>query len=596
MMKRLILTLITLWWSGSASADPRHAIAMHGEPLYPPNYTHFGYANPNAPKGGRLVLSVLGSFDSLNPLIVRGVAAAGLRGYVYESLLTRALDEPFTLYGHIAETVDVPEDRSSIAFTISDKAHFSDGKPVTVDDVIFSHALLKDKGRPNHRFYYSKVAKVEKQGDRTVKFTFSPDGDREMALIMGLMPVLPRHAVDPDRFEITALDAPTGSGPYVVAKVEPGKSITYKRDPNYWAKDQPAMRGRNNFEEIHFEYLRDANTIFEAFKKGIFSLRTESDPGQWAQNYNFPSARKGRVARAEFSIALPSGMSALVFNTRRLPFNDPKVREALILLFDFEWLNKNLYHGLYVRTQSYFDRSELSSHGKPADERERQLLAPFENAVAPDILAGKHTFPVSDGRGHNRRNMRKAYKLLKEAGYSLQDGRLISAKTGKPFSFEIMAATRKQERLLLSYARSLRRAGIEARVRQVDSAIYQRRKTTFDFDMIQNNWPASLSPGNEQSFRWASKAADAEGTFNYPGVKSPAVDAMIEAVLQAGTREDFVSAVRALDRVLLSGNYVVPLFHLPKQWVAYWTRLAYPKTISLYGFQLDTWWSREAIN
>lgn len=595
-MRFIILALIGLAWTSSALAEPRHAIAMHGEPKYQQGYSHFGYVDPGAPKGGRLSLSVLGTFDSLNPLIVRGVAAAGLRGYVYESLLMRALDEPFSLYGHIAETVETPDDRSWVAFAITDKARFSDGKPITVDDVIFSHALLRDKGRPNHRFYYSKVIKVEKIGERTVKFTFSPDGDREMPLIMGLMPIMPKHSVDREKFEQTSLKPPLGSGPYLVAAAEAGTSITYRRNPDYWARDTPALRGRANFDEIHFEYYRDTNAMFEAFKKGLFTVRSEGDPGQWAQAYDFHAAKDGRVKRAEFPIALPSGMSALVFNTRRAPFNDPKVRRALTLLFDFEWLNKNLYHGLYVRTQSYFDRSELSSHGRPADERERALLAKFPNLVRPDVLDGSHAFPVSDGTGRNRQNLRKAMGLLKQAGYVLKNGRLVNAETGKPVAFEIMAATRSQERLLLTFARALKRTGIEARVRQVDSAIYQRRKTSFDFDMVQNNWPASLSPGNEQSFRWSAKSADTQGTFNYPGVKNPAVDAMIEAVLQARSRADFVSAVRALDRVLLSGDYVVPLFHLPKQWVAHWTNLAFPETTSLYGFQLDTWWAQKPTN
>ena len=590
MMKGIILTLAALMWCTSASAGGRHGVAMHGALRYGPDHTHFSYVNPDAPKGGRLRLAVNGSFDSLNPLIVRGVPAAGLRGYVFESLLVRALDEPFSLYAHIAEKVDVADDRSWIAFTIDPKARFSDGAPLTVEDVIFSHALLRDKGRPNHRFYYSKVTKVEKTGPRTVKFTFKPDGDREMALIMGLMPIVPKHVYSKESFETDTIRVPVGSGPYVVAKFERGASITYRRNPKYWARAMPGATGRFNFDEIVFDYYRDTNAQFEAFKKGLIDVRGEGDPSKWALSYDFPAVRDGRVIRGEFDIGLPSGMSGLAFNTRRPPFDNPKVRRALVQLFDFQWINKNLYHGLYARTESYFDRSELSSHGRPASAGERALLAPFPDAVKPEIMAGTHRFPVSDGSGRNRSGLRTALGLLKEAGFALRGGRLVDRRTGAPFTFEVLAATRSQERLLLSFARSLKRAGITMRIRQVDSAIYQRRKKTYDYDMIQTIWRASLSPGNEQSFRWSAKAADTEGTFNYAGVKSPAVDAMITAVLAARTRPEFVDAVRALDRVLLSGDYVIPLFHLPKQWVAYSSRLGHPSGTSLYGYQLDTWW------
>ncbi len=571
---------------------PTHGIAMHGNLKYGPDFRHFDYVNPKAPKGGRLRLGVNGSFDSLNPLIVRGVPAAGLRGYVFESLLVRALDEPFSLYAHIAQSVEVPEDRSWIAFTLNPKARFSDGRPITVDDVIFSHALLRDHGRPNHRFYYAKVAKVEKIGERTVKFTFDKSGDREMALILGLMPIVPRHIYNAETFESDTNRHPVGSGPYVVAKVDLGNSITYRRNPDYWARDLPGARGRFNFDEIVFDYYRDTNALFEAFKKGLIDARGESDPAKWAEAYDYPAAKDGRVIKGEFPIGLPSGMSALVFNTRRKVFRDRRVRQALIRLFDFEWINKNLYYGLYVRTQSYFDRSELSSHGRPASAGERRLLAPYRQAVKPEIMAGTHAFPKTDGSGRNRKGLREALRLLGEAGYELRGRQLVDKRTGKPFIFEVLAVTRSQERLLLSFARALRRAGITMRIRQVDSAIYFRRAKTFDFDMIQFRWPASLSPGNEQTFRWSAKAADTEGTFNYAGVKNPAADAMIAALLKARTRPEFVDAVRALDRVLLSGDYVIPLFHLPKLWLAYWSHLAHPEKTSLYGYQLDTWWVR----
>ena len=477
-----------------------------------------------------------------------------------------------------------------MAFTLREEARFSDGEPVTVDDVIFSHALLRDRGRPNHKFYYGKVAQVEQTAPRTVKFTFETAGDREMPLIMGLMPILPEHAIDPETFEQTTLEPPVGSGPYVISEVDPGTRITFTRNPDYWGRDLPVNAGRYNFNTIRYDFYRDANAMFEAFKKGQSLFTTESDPGQWAREYNFPSVSEGKVLRKEFELELPAGMNGLVFNTRRELFADERVRRALIQLFDFEWMNAKLFHGLYKRTQSYFARSELSAHGRAADARERELLTPFPEAVDPAIMEGTHKLPRTDGSGRNRRQVRAALKLLGEAGYEMRDGTLVDARTGEPIRFEILAATREQERLLLTYARSLERAGISATVRFVDSAQYQRRKQVYDFDMIQNRWPSSLSPGNEQTFRWASKAAEREGTFNYAGVQNEAVDAMIDAMLAAKSRGDFVSAVRALDRVLMSGHYVIPLFHLPKLWVAHWRAIQHPDTAPLGGVQIDTWW------
>jgi peptide/nickel transport system substrate-binding protein len=576
--------------AAAAQAAPSHGVAMHGTPKYPAGFTHFDYVNPQAPKGGRAMFGVQGSFDSLNPFIVKGNAAPGMREYVFESLLARANDEPFSLYGLLAESIETPEDRSWALFTLRPEARFSDGKPVTADDVIFSLELLREKGRPNHRSYYAKVEKIERVGERGVKLIFKPDGDREMPLIVGLMPVLPKHLTDPAKFDATSLDLPIGSGPYLAASADPGTSLTLKRDPDYWGRDLPVNRGLYNFDEIRYEFYRDANTMFEAFKKGLFHVMQETDPGRWARAYDFPAAADGRVLKEIFKTGTPAGMNALVFNTRRPLFADRRVREALILLFDFEWQNKNLHHGLYARTQSYFQGSELAFHGHPADDFERALLAPFPDAVTPAAMDGSLTQPATDGSGRDRENRRKALELLEEAGYELADGKLIEKATGKPVIFEMLAVTRDQERLFLDYARGLRLAGIEVSIRQVDSAQFQSRKTSFDFDMIQNRWGASLSPGNEQSFRWSSQAADTEGSFNYPGVKSPAADAAIAAMLAAKTREEFVSAVRAIDRVLISGAYVIPLFHLPAQWVAYWSELRHPPVTPLYGYQIDSWW------
>ncbi len=591
-MPRLAIAAAALFFAAASAsqAEPVHGIALYGTPKEPPQFTHFSYVDPEAPKGGRLTMSAYGSFDSLNPLIVKGVAANGIRDFVIESLMARGLDEPFTLYGLIAETVEVPDDRSSITFHLNSKARFSDGTPITADDVLFSFQLLKEKGRPNHRTYFAKVAKAERLSDRDVRFTFESAGDREIPLILGLLPVLPHHLVNPATFEDTNLEAPIGSGPYRVGKVDPGRSIMFERDANYWGKDLPVNRGRFNFDQIRFDYFREGSVTFEAFKTGQVDLWPEDDPRRWANGYNFPAVADGRVVKRAFDIGLPAGMTALVFNTRRKVFSDARVREALIYLFDFEWINRTLYAGLFSRTQSYFERSILASAGRPADATERELLAPFPSAVKPEIMAGTYRFPATDGSGRNRENQTQAFRLLKEAGYALKGGKLIGPDA-KQLSFEILAASTSQEALLLSFARDVERLGIAVKLRVVDSAQYQARLTSYDYDMIQNTWPSSLSPGNEQLFRWSAAAAKTSGTYNFAGVENPAADAMIAALLSAATAEGFVSAVRALDRVLLSGDYVIPLFYIPKQWLAYWTRLKHPETTPLFGYNVESWWS-----
>ncbi|HEU0061234.1 MAG TPA: extracellular solute-binding protein [Hyphomicrobiaceae bacterium] len=588
----LALLFLALCPLGPSIAAPVQGIAMHGTPKHGPHFTHFPYVNPDAPKGGRLVLGTLGTFDSLTPFIIKGVSPASMREYVYASLLTRSGDEAFSLYGLIAESVELPEDRSQITFHLRPEARFSDGAPITPEDVLFSHEVLKQKGWPYHRSHYAKVARAEKISERAVRFTFDAAGDREIPMILGLMPILPKHKTNLDTFEQTSLEAPIGNGPYTVARVDAGRSITYKRIPDWWGANLPVARGRFNFDEVRVEYFRDAASLFEAFKAGEIDMRVEEDPGRWLEGYRFPAVAEGRVVKREFETGLPAGMSALVFNTRRPAFRDERVRRAFILLFDAEWINRNLFNGLYQRTQSFFERSELSSAGRPADARERALLAPFATDVKAEILAGSYRFPNNDGGGDNRANMQAAFKLLGEAGYRLENNTLV--KDGSPLSFEFLAQTRQQERLMLSYARTLERLGISVRIRQVDTSQYWARLKNYDFDMIQWTWGASLSPGNEQINRWSSKAAGIEGTLNYPGVENAAVDAMIDALLQAEAADDFVAAVRALDRALLSGDYVIPLFYLPRVWVAYWSHLRLPGVAPLAGVDVDTWWTERA--
>lgn len=596
---RLALAAAALLFSGfpalaaSPSTGPRHAIAMHGEPLYPEGFAHFGYVNPEAPKGGAIVYGATGSFDSLNPFIVRGTSAIGLREHVFESLLARGYDEPFTLYGLLAESVEVPDDRSWVAFTLNPAARFSDGEPVTLDDVIYSLETLRDKGRPNYKTYYSKVERIERTGPRGVKFHFAADGDREIPLILGLMPIIPKHVYEKRDFTRSGFDTPIGSGPYFVEKMEPGSSISYRLDPDYWGAKLPVNVGHNNIGRVTYEYFRDANSSFEAFKSGIYHARPEDDPGRWTTGYDFPALRQGRVRKETFGSGMPSGMYGLVFNTRRPVFADRRVRLALIQLFNFEWVNRNLYYGAYVRTQSFFDNSELGSHGLPASERERELLAPFPDAVTPEIMAAGWQAPEGDASGQDRANRGRAIALLKEAGYEIRRGTMTNRATGKPLAFEILVATPAEERLALTYSRMVKRVGVNAIVRNVDPSQFQERRNNYDFDTIFNSWFASLSPGNEQSFYWGTEAAGTPGTRNYMGAKEPAIDATIEAMLAARTREDFIAAVRAMDRVLLSGAYMIPLYHQPEQWVALWKKVKVPEKRSLYGYRSGTWWIEE---
>lgn len=577
--------------ASATAADLVHGIAMHGKPALPAGFSHFPYADPNAPKGGSVSVGELGSFDSLNPFIVRGVAANGVREWVYESLLGRAQDEPFSLYGLIARAVELPDDRRTITFHLDPDARFSDGKPVTARDVITSWSILKEQGQPYMRGNYKSVRRAEEISPGVVRFTFEDDGNREAPLLISLMPILASHRIDPATFEQTTLEPPVGSGPYVVASLDTGRHITYRRDPRWWGQDKPINRGRFNFGEIRYEFFRDQTSMFEAFKAGDVRLRLENDAARWAEGYKFPAVAEGRIKPEELPTSLPVGMTALAFNTRRPVFTDQRVRQALNLLFDFEWINRSLYHGLYVRTQSFFERSELSANAIPADEREKVLLAPYRDRLKPEVIAGTFRQPGSDGTGRNRQNGLAALALLKDAGYTQESGRLVDARTRKPFEFEMMATNRAEERLFQAYGQALERLGITVRLRTVDSAQRWARLKTFDFDMVQWTWLASLSPGNEQMNRWSTESADTELSLNYPGVKDPAVNAMIEALLAARERPEFISAVRALDRVLISGDYVIPLYHVRSNWVAHWSDISHPERLPLSGFALDTWWN-----
>ena len=577
----------------SDASDATGAIAMYGTPALPPDFSHLPYANPDAPKGGKLVVGFEGTFDSLNPFNLKaGSTAQGINGNIYQTLMTRSLDEPFTLYGLVATSIETDAARSYATFRVDPRARFSDGRAITAADIEFTFNLLKKKGRPQQRAAYSFVTKVEKLDAMTVRFDFAGSKDRELPLILALMPVLSHEAVDPDTFDQTSLKLPVGSGPYHIASVKPGMRLVLKRDPDYWGKDLPTQRGLYNFDEIDIEYFRDTNALFEAFKAGLIDARIETNPQRWASAYDFPAVREGLVKRENLPFGGPKGMEGFVFNLRRPLFRDIRVREALGLVFDFEWVNAKLFSGLYTRSKSFFDESDLSSVGHPASEAEHKLLAPYAGAVQPDVMDGKRVPPVSDGSGEDRAGARKALAILATAGYRLEDGRLV--KDGVPLAFEIMVKDRNQERLALSYQGGLRRIGVDATVRLVDEVQYQRRRQKFDFDVMIGSWLASASPGNEQRSRWGSASATQEASFNLAGARDPAIDGLIDAMLGATSQEDFFTAVRAYDRVLLSGSYIVPLFHASDEWVAYRIGLAHPATSPHYGppasATFDTWW------
>lgn len=580
-----------------AFAEPTYAIAMHGDPALPGDFTHFPYANPNAPKGGSITYGVIGTFDNLNPFILssmrttaRGLWDPEFGNLVFEPLMQRSRNEPFTLYGLLAQSVEMGPDRKWIEFTLNPKAKWSDGLPVTPDDVIFTYDLLTKKGRPPYNSRMDRIEKIEKVGEHGVRFIFNEQSDREFPLIIALSPILPRHAIDPATFDRSTLAPPIGSGPYTIEKVDPGSRIVYRRNPDYWGKDIPSKRGFDNFDRITIDYFRNATTRFEAFKKGLFDVYPEADPTRWDEAYAFPAVEEGRVVKEAFKTQIPANMYGFIFNTRRPVFANRTVREALSKLFDFEWTNRNLFDGRYKRTASFWQGSDLSAYGRPASAAERTLLAPFPDAVEPDVMDGSYKPEVTDASGHDRKAMLAGFKLLEKAGYRIEGSQAVGPD-GQPLSFEILTRTSDQERLALAYKRTLDRLGIDARIRSVDDAQYQQRLQTFDYDMILGTYSASLSPGTEQIGRWSSQSRDMQGSFNYAGASDPAIDAMINALLKARTQEDFVASVRALDRVLISGHYVVPLFHLDEQWVARWARIRHPDMTPIYGYQLPTWWA-----
>ena len=582
--------------ASAATAEPRHGIAMYGAPALPPDFVSLPYANPGAPKGGRIVFGEAGGFDSLNPWIVKGRAPWGVRAHMYETLMGRSWDEPFTLYGLLAESVETGPNREWVAFTLRAEAAFSDGTPVTVEDVMWSFETLGTAGHPRYHAAWSKIAGMEQTGPRTLRITFNSI-DRELPLILGLRPILKKAQWADRPFDESSLEVPIASGPYVVADFEPGRFLSLKRDPQYWGRDLPFNRGRHNLDEIRYEYFGDGSVVFEAFKAGAVTSYREWNAAKWESAYDFPAIADGRIVKSEIPHQRPTGISGFVMNTRRDVFADWRVRAAMIHAFNFEFINQTLNGGTQPRIQSYFDNSVLGMRPGPAEGRVRALLAPYADTLPPGALDG-YSLPVSDGTERNRGNLRKAVRLLAEAGWTVQDGVLKDAD-GAPFRFEILLKVGAQENqsIIDIYTRALARLGIDPQVSTVDDAQYTERTNTYDFDMAYYRRGLSLSPGNEQRLYWGSEGVEKPGTRNWMGIGSPAADAMIDRLLSSESREDFVAAVRALDRILMSGRYVIPIWYSNISRLAHSARLKYPDTLPMYGdwigFQPDVWWYEE---
>ena len=591
------LTLILGAVAAPLSAEPKHGIAMYGAPALPPDFVSLPQANPDAPKGGKIIFGESGSFDSLNPFIVKGVPPAGLSALTVETLLGRSYDEAFTLYGLLAESVDTDSARSYVEFTLREGAKFSDGAPVTPEDVLWSFEKLGTEGSPRYAGAWKKIAKAEQIGSRGVRFTFTAI-DRELPLILGLRPILQKAQWQGKDFTASTLEAPIGSGPYVVESFEPGKFIAYKKNPNWWGADLAFNRGQHNLDEVRYEYFGDGGVVFEAFKAGVITSYREANPAKWASSYDFPSIAAGDVVKSEIAHKRPSGIDGFVFNTRKPLFADWRVREALIDAFNFELINQTLNGGVMPRIQSYYSNSELGAAiADPASGKELALLAPFKDQLLPGTLEG-YSLPVSDGSEANRANLRKATKLLEDAGWSVQDGSLRDAQ-GQDFAFEILLQNGADDTIAMAsiYVEALKRLGINAKVTTVDSAQYKERTTNYDFDMTQYARSLSLSPGNEQMLYWGSAGVTEPGTRNWAGINSPAAEAMIQTMLTSTDREDFVAAVHALDRVLTAGRYVVPIWYSNVSRLAYVKQLHFPASLPIYGdwlgFQPDLWWYQE---
>ena len=588
-MKSLALgAVLLISAAGVARAVVTYGMSLYGELKYPADFTHFDYADPNAPKGGTMKLETIGTFDTLNPFIIKGVPAAGI-GETFDTLMTRSEDEPASDYPLIAESADLAADRMSVLYSLNPKARFHDGAPITPDDVIWSFGILRDKGAPQYRFYYGDVTKVEIAGDHGVRFQFKNGDNRELPAILSEMPVLSKAYWSTRDFEKTTLEPPLGSGPYKIESVDPGRSITYRRIADYWGKDLPVNRGRFNVDVIRYDYYRDSTVALEAFKAGAYDIRQENSSKAWSTGYDGPALRDGLIKKVVIPNQNPSAMQGFGYNLRRPLFQDPLVRRALAYAFDFEWSNVNLFYGAYTRTRSYYDNSELAATGTPQGD-ELKLLEPFRGQIPDDVFTKEYDPPKYTDQFTIRDGLRDALGLLKEAGWSFKGEQLVNDKTGQPFTFQIIDFDPQMERIILPFIQNLKRLGITATLRTVDVSQYQQLMNNFDFDMNVVIFGQSLSPGNEQREFFGSAAADQPGSQNLLGIKSKVIDQLIEGVIAAQTRADLVTHVHALDRVLQYGYYVIPQYHLGQFWFAYWDKFRHPQVAPKYTPGLETWW------
>jgi microcin C transport system substrate-binding protein len=580
----LALTLVA---AQAVAETPTHGISIYGDLKYPPDFKHFDYVNPDAPKGGLIRTSDLGTFDSLNPYIIKGVPADIEQ--TFDTLLTPAADEPFSEYGLIAQSIEVPADRSWVIFNIRPEARFHDGSPVTAEDVAYTFDLLRTKGAPQLRFYYSAVDKAEVLGPLKIKFTFKTGENRELPLIVGEMPVFSKAYWQNHDFEKTTLEAPLSSGPYEVESVDPGHSITLKRVENYWGAKLPVNVGKYNFDRIRTDYYRDGTVALEAFKAGQFDFRLENAAKNWATGYkDAPAVKRGLIKLEEIPNARSTGMQGFIFNTRKPIFNDARVRQALDYAFDFEWTNRNLFYSAYTRTESYFSNSELASSGIPSG-KELAALEPFRDKLPPELFTTPYETPKTDGSGNVRPNLLKALDLLGQAGWHVEKDKLVDNK-GLPMHFEILLVQPEFERIVLPFVRNLKRIGIDASVRLIDVSQFQNRVRDFDFDMIVGGWGESLSPGNEQRSYWTSETAQAPGSRNYAGIQSPVIDTLVDKLIASPDRASLVAYTRALDRVLMWGHYVIPQYHIVADRVATWDKFGRPAITPTRGYQIEAWW------
>ncbi|WP_432698701.1 extracellular solute-binding protein [Marinobacterium sp. YM272] len=579
----------TVFAETADSLQPQHGIAMHGDLKYPSDFDHFDYANPDAPKGGSMRRASIGTFDSFNQFIIKGTPADGI-GMIYDSLTTQSQDEPFSEYGLLAKAIYLPEDRRWIEFELNENARFSDGEPVRAEDVQYTFDLLREQGSPFYRAYYAGISAVEAISDTRVRFEFGETENRELPLIVGQVPILPKHYWEGRDFTKPSLDIPIGSGPYVIDSFDAGRSITFRRNPDYWGKELPVNRGRYNFDQISYDYYRDGTVALEAFKAGEYDFRQENASKAWATGYTGAPFDEGRIIKKTIHHQNPAGMQAFVMNTRRPLFSDSRVRQALAYAFDFEWTNENLFYGAYTRSDSFFANSEMAASELPTEE-ELEILEPIRDQVPPEVFTEVYHAPRTDGNGRIRGQLRKALRLLQEAGWTLEDGVLKNAD-GEPYQFEILLVQKEFERVVAPFIRNLERMGISVNIRVVDVSQYINRIRQFDFDMIVGGFGQSTSPGNEQRDYWHSSMADQPGSRNTIGIKNPAVDYLVEQIIQAPDREQLVLRARALDRVLQWNHYVIPQYHIAAFRVAYWDKFGMPEINPPYALAVDSWWAK----